>query len=129
MATPDDLDQQFTLRTATDRYDTLRAHDALASTPLSRDESLELLALGEVIARKAAYGRQLTVRSARRAGASWSQIGAALGTSKQAAWETHSRWIDGQAAHPARDGHVGWDDDDLAAARALAGQPEGDSAD
>jgi hypothetical protein len=127
MATPDELERQFTLRTATDRYDALRAQDALASTPLTRDESLELLALGEVIARKASYGRQLTVRSARRAGASWSQIGAALGTSKQAAWETHSRWIEGQAARPMRDGHLGWDDDDMAAARALAGQPEGDA--
>jgi hypothetical protein len=28
--------------------------------PLPRQEALELLALGEVIARKAAYGRQLT---------------------------------------------------------------------
>jgi hypothetical protein len=128
MATPSELEQQFTLRTATDRYDALRAQDALAAPPLTREESLELLALGEVIARKAAYGRQLTVRSARRAGASWSQIGAALGTSKQAAWETHNRWIDGQAAQPERDGHVGWDDDELAAARALAGELEGDAA-
>ena len=40
---------------------------------------LELLALGEVIARKAAYGRQLAVRTARAAGASRSQIGLALG--------------------------------------------------
>jgi len=69
--------------------------------PLSRDEALELLALGEVIARKAGYGRQLTVRTARAAGASWSQIGAALGTTKQAAWETHLRWIaDQEAAAP-----------------------------
>src|SRR6266851_5441851 len=41
--------------------------------PLSRQEALELLALSEVIARKAAYGRQLTVRSARAARASWTQ--------------------------------------------------------
>ena len=50
------------------------------------------------LARKAAYGRQLTVRSARSAGASWTQIGAALGTTKQSAWEAHSRWIDQQAS-------------------------------
>jgi hypothetical protein len=65
--------------------------------PLSEHEALELLALSEVIARKAAYGRQLTVRSARAAGASWSQVGAALGTTKQSAWEAHSRWLDQQA--------------------------------
>ncbi len=110
MRTPDSLEYQHTLATAVARYDQLRARDLLASTaagmkdddppgpdPLPRQEALELLALGEVIARKAGYGRQLSVRSARAAGASWSQIGAALGTSKQSAWEAHSRWIDQQA--------------------------------
>jgi hypothetical protein len=90
--TPHSLERQHTLATAVARYDDLRARDLLASTavgldndpfgpgPVPRQEALELLALGELIARKAAYGRQLTVRSARTAGASWSQIGAALGT-------------------------------------------------
>src|SRR3954469_373063 len=139
MTTPDELEHQFTLLTAATRYDALRTRDALASAeedaadrgdhrlvpadpdaePLRRDEALELLALGEGVARKAGYGRQLSVRSARKAGASWSQIGAALGTSKQAAWESHTRWIDGQAAQPSREGHIGWNADDLAAARAL----------
>jgi hypothetical protein len=91
---------------------------------LSRDEALELLALSEVIARKAGYGRQLSVRSARRAGASWSQIGAALGTSKQAAWEAHTRWIDGQAEQHLRSGYEGLDPATVAAARILAGLPE-----
>jgi hypothetical protein len=91
---------------------------------LSRDEALELLALSEVIARKAGYGRQLSVRSARRAGASWSQIGAALGTSKQAAWEAHTRWIDSQAEQHRRSGYEGLDPDTVAAARVLAGVPD-----
>jgi hypothetical protein len=91
---------------------------------LDRDEALELLALSEVIARKAGYGRQLSVRSARRAGASWSQIGAALGTSKQAAWEAHTRWIDGQAEQHLRSGYEGLDPATVAAARILAGLPE-----
>jgi hypothetical protein len=68
-----------------------------------------VLALSEVIARKATYGRQLTVRSARAAGASWSQIGAAMGTTKQAAWESHNRWIDDQVTQPGRTGHEGLD--------------------
>jgi Domain of unknown function (DUF4287) len=89
--------------------------------PLPAPEALELLALSEVIARKAGYGRQLTVRSARVAGASWSQIGAALGTSKQSAWEAHSRWIDQQAEQHGRIGYEGMDDQQAAAARALAG--------
>ncbi|MEZ0070980.1 hypothetical protein [Planotetraspora sp. GP83] len=136
MSTPDDLERQFTLLTAAARYDELRTREALASPadedepepndaePLTRQEALELLALGEVIARKSGYGRQLTVRSARRAGASWSQIGAALGTSKQAAWESHNRWIDEQAKQQEGVGHLGWDGDELVAARALAGAPE-----
>ena len=100
MATPDVTSAHPTLLSAAARFDQLSMRDALASMaeedapgsshPLTMQEALELLALGEVIARKAAYGRQLTVRSARAAGASWSQIGAGLGISKQAAWEA---WV------------------------------------
>lgn len=123
MATPDTLERQFTLMTATARYDELRTRDALASPALTTEETLEMLALSEVIARKATYGRQLGVRSARAAGASWAQIGAALGTSKQAAWESHGRWIDEQAEQFRRDGYTGMDEGDAAAARTLAGEP------
>jgi hypothetical protein len=123
MMTPDDLERHFTLLTAAARHDDLRVREAESSPPLTRDEVLELLALSEVIARKSGYGRQLSVRSARRAGASWSQIGAALGTSKQAAWEAHSRWIDGQAEQHQRSGYEGLDADAVAAERALAGEP------
>lgn len=102
MSDPDELERQHTLTTATQRYDTLRMRDALAAmdpddeSALSAHETLEMLALSEVIIRKAGYGRQAMTRSARRAGASWSQIGTALGTSKQAAWESHQRWLDEQ---------------------------------
>src|SRR5215831_10699279 len=88
MTTPASLEREYTLATAVARYDELRMQDLVAPGaedlpadeqpepgPLSRQEALELLALSEVIARKAAYGRQLTVRSARAAGASWTQIG------------------------------------------------------
>ena len=95
-----------------------------ASAPLSREDALELLTLGELIARKAGYGRQLDVRAARAAGASWSQIGAAIGTSKQSAWEAHTRWIDGQAAAQQRRGEP--DEDWVAGARDLAGPPGAD---
>jgi hypothetical protein len=133
MTTPDALEGRFTLLTAAARYDTLRTRDALADAarPLGRDEALELLALGEVIARKAGYGRQLSVRSARAAGASWAQIGAALGVTKQAAWEAHSRWIADQAEQHRRSGYEGLSESQVAAARSLAGQPDaaGDAAD
>jgi hypothetical protein len=118
MTTPDALEREVTLRTAVARFDHLRSRDEAPG----RHEALELLALGEVIARKAAYGRQLDVRAARAAGASWSQIGAALGTSKQAAWEAHTRWIDEQADQHGRTGFVGLDEAEAAAARATAGE-------
>src|ERR1700735_4739538 len=99
MTTPASLERQHTLATAAARYDELRMRDLLAPGaedlpadeqpepgPLSREEALELRALSEVIARKAAYGRQLTVRSARAAGASWSQIGGGLGPGTRARW-------------------------------------------
>jgi hypothetical protein len=105
VTSPDELERQHTLSTATTRYDELRMRDALSSLPsasggepLGRKEALEMLALSEVVIRKAGYGRQAMVRSAREAGASWTQIGIALGSSKQAAWEAHNRWIEEQGA-------------------------------
>ena len=103
--------------------------DALATmteeseaTPLTREETLELLALSEVVTRKAGYGRQAMVRSARSAGASWTQIGAALGTSKQAAWESHNRWIEEQARQHVQTGYQGLNPGEADAARGLAGK-------
>lgn len=138
MHTPDALEWAVTLPTAVTRYDELRTRDALSprgddpdpadapadrgDTVLTRGEALEMLALGEVIARKAVYGRQLAVRTARAAGASWSQIGAALGVTKQSAWETHARWIEDQAEQHRRSGYEGLDPAGAAAARAAAGR-------
>ncbi|MDA4888669.1 hypothetical protein PFZ55_17430 [Streptomyces sp. MS2A] len=129
MTTPQSIEPEHTLLTAVARLDELRARESLAGfgsdgEALDRPQLLELLALSEVVARKAAYGRQLTVRAAREAGASWSQIGAALGTSKQAAWEAHTRWIDAQEAAGGRPGEIGFDAADAAEARAVAGQPD-----
>ena len=137
MTTPASLEREHTLATAVARYDQLRMRDLLAlgaedlpageqpePGPLTRQEALELLALSEVIARKAAYGRQLTVRSARATGASWTQIGAALGTTKQSAWEAHSRWIGQQASQRSEYGHQSMDSQQAAAARALAGNSD-----
>jgi hypothetical protein len=127
----DELIREHTLATAVRRYDDLRLRDSLADpdnpaglVPLDRTEALELLALGEVIARRAAQGRQLTVRTARERGASWAEIGRALGATRQSAWEAHRRWVDGQAAQRGRVGQIGWDDDEAAVQRALAGSPE-----
>jgi hypothetical protein len=132
MTTPEALESEHTLATATARYDELRMRDALADMAdaggtaegLTREETLELLALGEVVVRKAGYGRQAMVRSARGAGASWTQIGAALGASKQAAWEAHNRWIEDQARRHARTGYEGLDPEQVDTARDLAGKPD-----
>src|SRR5262245_52336357 len=126
MSTPDELERDFTLLTAAARHALLSGRDSgvdAEQAPLSRDEALELLALGELIARKAGYGRQRAVRTARAAGASWSQIGAALGTSKQAAWEAHARWIEDQATQRWNSGYEGLSEQDASSARALAGDP------
>ena len=129
MTTPDELERQHTLATAASRYDQLRMRDALAAMDdddrtLTLPESLELLALSEVVIRKAGYGRQAMVRAARAAGASWTQIGAALGTSKQAAWEAHTRWIEDQARQHEQSGYEGLDPGQVGQARGLAGRPD-----
>src|SRR5215207_4199143 len=110
MTSPDEVERQHTLRTAVARYEELRSREIMADVAaglssevadgerLTAPDVLELLALSEVIARKAGYGQQLAVRTARAAGASWSSIARALGTSKQAAWDAHTAWIDGQSA-------------------------------
>ena len=117
MTTVDELEKRLTLQTAVARYDELCTRDALAGGPdedgvdaerLDQAQALEMLALGELIARKAGSGRQPGVRAARAAGASWAQIGLALGTSKQSAWEAHARWIDEQADQPPQAAHVGF---------------------
>src|SRR4051812_7062072 len=113
------LERSLTLTAAVVRLETLRTRESLADTDdpagvraLTRAELLELLALQEIVARKAGYGRQLSIRNARAAGASWADIGQALGTSRQAAWEAHQKWIDGQAAHHGRVGEIGFDEAD-----------------
>ena len=122
MTSPGEVESRHTLRTAVARYEELRAREVIDG--LAADEVLELLALSEVIARKAGYGRQLSVRNARAAGASWTAIGRALGTTKQAAWEAHTRWIDTQSAQHRSSGHEGFDDAEAAAVRRLAGAPD-----
>ena len=103
---------------------------AVIATPAAQAQEHKCPAAGTelvTVARKAAYGRQLTVRSARAAGASWAQIGAALGTTKQSAWEAHSRWIDQQASQRSAYGHQSMDSQQAAAARALAGNPDSEA--
>jgi hypothetical protein len=136
MTSPEEMERQHTLRTAVERYEELRAREVLADSAdgtapevadaerLPASDVLELLALSEVIARKAGYGQQLAVRTARAAGASWAAIARALGMSKQAAWEAHTRWIDAQSDAHRATGHEGLDPDEVARLRRMAGSPD-----
>ncbi len=129
--TPDVLEPEFSLTTAATRLDFLSRRDtgddtldaaagadeddwtAIKATATSLDvhESLELLALGEVVARKAHDSRLLGMRTALRGGAGWDEIAAALGVSPSAAWDAYQealrspgagRALDAAAAESAR---------------------------
>jgi hypothetical protein len=107
MTSPEEVEAQHTLRTAVARYEELRSREVLADSAdadssevadaerLPASEVLELLALSEVIARKARYGRQLAVR-----------------------------WIASQERQDRAGGHEGLDPDEAARLRRLAGSPD-----
>jgi hypothetical protein len=127
--TPDALAEEFSLPTAATRLDFLSRRDtggstlntvsevdeddwraiADAGTSLDVEESLELLALGEVVSRKAHDSRLTGIRAALRGGAGWEQIGAALGISPARAWDTFQELLAEEDA------------DTAASARELAG--------
>lgn len=123
--TPDALEDEFSLPTAATRLDFLSRRDngdtalntvakdddhwlarAAGDTSLDVHESLELLALGEVVARKAHGSRHIGIRAALRGGADWDQIAAALGGTPQEAWDDFTASIaadlDTEAASAAR---------------------------
>jgi hypothetical protein len=112
--TPEALEDEFSLTTAATRLDflsrrdggdttlnTVRDHDddhwgALlenAETRLDVHESLELLALGEVVSRKAHDSRLIGIRAALRGGATWDDVAGALGVSPQEAWDTYTEAV------------------------------------
>jgi hypothetical protein len=124
--TPDTLAEEFSLPTAATRLDFLSRRDngdtALntvsedpddwaslrdtAGTQLDVHESLELLALGEVVARKAHDSRLIGIRAALRGGATWDDVAGALGVTPQQAWDTYTEAVsqlDDAEAAPARE--------------------------
>jgi hypothetical protein len=131
--TPDALEPEFTLTTAATRLDFLSRRDSGGSalnvvhlndedhwdamkgvdTSLDTYEALELLALGEVIARKAHASQLIGMRAALRGGASWDEIAAALDVTPEAAYDSFT------------DSIARLDDDAAATARELAGSRPG----
>jgi hypothetical protein len=130
--TPEALEGEFSLTTAATRLVFLSRRDSgdttlntvvdadaddwssikAAGTSLDVPEALELLALGEVIARKAHGSRLIGIRAALRGGAGWDDIAAALGMSPGEAWDlfcaaideqVRARTMDEQAAGSARE--------------------------
>src|SRR4051794_41643330 len=106
--TPEALEGEFSLPPAATRLDFLSRRDdggtalntvrevdeddwraiAGGGTSLDVHESLELLALGEVVSRKAHHSRLTGMRAALRGGAGWEEIGAALGGAPAHAGDT-----------------------------------------
>jgi hypothetical protein len=125
--TPEALEAEFSLPTAATRLDFLSRRDngntalntvrqpddddwsslKAIDTSLDTYEALELLALGEVVARKAHDSQLIGIRAALRGGAGWEEIGAALGTTPDAAYdafqEAVARQLDTDAADAARE--------------------------
>ncbi|TFV87375.1 hypothetical protein [Blastococcus sp. CT_GayMR16] len=126
--TPEALEPEFTLTTAATRLDFLSRRDngdttlntvrdddengwaSFRDTSLDTYEALELLALGEVVSRKAHDSQLIGIRAALRGGASWEQIAEALGVPPEFAWESFNDAIAERL-----------DDEAAAAARELAG--------
>jgi hypothetical protein len=124
--TPAVLEDEFSLPTAATRLDFLSRRDTgdtslntavedgddwsairASTTSLDVAEALEVLALGEVIFRKAHGSRLIGLRAALRGGAGWDQIAAALDRTPAEAWETYLSLVDasldGEAADAARE--------------------------
>ncbi|MGY1827079.1 MULTISPECIES: hypothetical protein [unclassified Blastococcus] len=126
--TPEALEAEFSLTTAATRLDflsrrdngdtalnTVRDDDADAWSASLRDtgtqldvyEALELLALGEVVSRRAHDSQLVGIRAALRGGAEWEQIAGALGVTPQQAWDSYTesidRQLDAEAAEKARE--------------------------
>lgn len=126
--TPETLEAEFSLPTAATRLDFLSRRDSGSTdlntvrdtadddwasslkdvdTSLDTYEALELLALGEVVSRKAHDSQLIGIRAALRGGAGWDQIGTALGTTPDRAYDAFqdsiARQLDSDAAHRARE--------------------------
>lgn len=124
--TPALLEDEFSLPTAATRLDFLSRRDSgdtalntvvdedddwgairASVTSLDVHESLEMLALGEVIARKAHNCQLVGLRAALRGGAGWDQIAVAMDRTPAQAYDTYvelvARGLTGNDASAARE--------------------------
>jgi hypothetical protein len=93
-----------------------------SNEPLAVHDHLRMLALSEAIARRARNFRGLEIHDAVRAGATWSQVATALGTSVATVQNAYRRWVEGQ--HRLNQVSAEWDRrlglDERACAEAMA---------
>jgi hypothetical protein len=108
-------------------YDPAKHGDAAETPPLTAQEHLTVLALGEAIARIVRHPVQ--VDEAVKAGASWEQIAAASGQSEDAARQAYCEWADGQRSLREHYGKFGMTAEEHAAAigRAEDRQADGEA--
>ena len=91
--------------------------------PLTTDEHLELLAVGEMLARY--YRQPALIHHAVTAGASWPQIAAATGSDEAKVRQGYREWADGQhRLHGDYQGQFGMDDTEHTAAINRAAEPQ-----
>jgi hypothetical protein len=118
-------------RVMADAYAKLRArgeydpdkHGAGDTEPLTAAEHLELLALGEYLARF--YKPASEVDNALRAGATWEQVAEALDTDEAMARVAYRAWADGQHDMLSwTEGRLGMSDTEYAEVIARAGEPD-----
>ncbi len=101
----------------------VRKHaDASKYQPLTAAEHLEVLAVGEVLARH--YRHPAHVDEAVKTGASWSQIAEAVGSDEAQVRQQYREWADGQhELYICYQGKFGMNDAEYAAAVKRASEP------
>ena len=103
-------------------YDPAKHPDADNHQPLTAAEHLEVLAVGEVLARH--YRHPAYVDDAVKAGASWSQIAEAVGCDEAQARQQYREWAEASTGlHVHYEGKFGINDAEYAAAIKRASEP------
>ena len=103
-------------------YEPRKHGDASKHQPLTATEHLEILALGEAIARY--YRHPARIDEAVKAGASWAQIADAVGSDEAQARRAYREWADGQhRLHADYEGKFGMNEAEHAAAISRACEP------
>lgn len=101
-------------------YDAQQHPDPAGYPPLRLEECLELLAIGEAIARYVRHPAE--VHRAALAGATWAQMGQAVGQEPDKVGRDYEAWAVGQRhLYAIYDGKLGLDDAEYAAVLARAG--------